>query len=137
MASVCKKFVLGIFRSRSEIFFARTIFGQPTFESVASSVFQNNSYSFMSWRSLTLDIKKAKKVQNDLTTIQLDKNVSKNKPRQYTEEEDSIILKRVKEMGYDNPQTWKTFSKELDGSHSSNIKRRYDFITSRESKEKK
>ena len=91
----------------------------------------------MSSRSLTLDVTKAKNVQNDLTTIQQDKKVSKKEKRQYTEEEDSIILKRVKEMGYENPQTWKTLSKELDRSNPLNIKRRYDLITSRESKEMK
>ena len=40
-------------------------------------------------------------------------------------------------MGYDNPETWKTLSKELDRSNPLNIKRRYDLITSRESKEMK
>ena len=75
----------------------------------------------MSLRSLTLDVTKAKNVQTDTTTIKLEKSVSKKKVRPYTEEEDSIILKRVKEMGYENPQTWKTLSKELDRRYPHNI----------------
>jgi len=53
----------------------------------------------------------------------------------YTKEEDNIILKRVEEMGYDNPQTWKMLSKELERSHEHSIRHRFDLITSRESKE--
>ena len=71
MGLVYKTIVLAFFRSRPQILFARTVFGQQTFKLRASSVFQNNDYSLLSSRSLTLDATKAKNVQNDLTTFQL------------------------------------------------------------------
>ena len=62
--------------------------------------------------------------------------------RHYTAEEDAIILKRVKEMGYKNIDTWKVIAKELNRDiieprYLDHIRNRYDLIISRETKEKK
>ena len=80
--------------------------GQQVLKPAVFCIIQNNVYSFMSLRSLTVDITKAKSIQNELTSSQKSsKNVSRKKKRQFTDEEDSIILRRVKAMGYDNPET--------------------------------
>ena len=62
--------------------------------------------------------------------------------RDYTAEEDAIIIKRVKEMGYENVETWKTIAKELnremiDTQYLIGIRGRYDLIISRDTKEAK
>ena len=66
----------------------------------------------------------------------------KHEKRMYTAEEDAIIIKRVKQMGYENIETWKTIAKELNREIISpqylrNIRRRYDLIISRETSEVK
>merc|ERR1712110_1403494 len=55
----------------------------------------------------------------------------KYEKRMYTAEEDAIIIKRVKEMGYENIETWKTIAKELNREiiaprYLNDIRRRYD-----------
>ena len=62
--------------------------------------------------------------------------------RMYTAEEDAIIIERVKEMGYENIETWKTIAKELNREiiapqYLNDIRRRYDLIISRDTKETK
>ena len=66
----------------------------------------------------------------------------KHEVRMYTAEEDAIIIKRVKEMGYENVETWKTIAKELnremiDTSYLIGIRHRYDLIINRDTKEAK
>ena len=63
----------------------------------------------------------AKRVHNSL----------EKKTRLYTEEQDELILNRVKEMGYDNPETWKSLAKELNVNHPYSVKRRYDLLVKR------
>ena len=60
----------------------------------------------------------------------------------YTAEEDAIIIKRVKQMGYENIETWQTIAKELnremiDTTYLIGIRVRYDLIISRDTKETK
>ena len=62
--------------------------------------------------------------------------------RMYTAEEDAIIIKRVKQMGYENIETWQTIAKELnremiDTTYLIGIRCRYDLIISRDTKETK
>ena len=57
--------------------------------------------------------------------------------RMYTAEEDAIILKTVKEMGYENIETWQTIAKELNREvvapwYLKHIRDRYDLIISRD-----
>ena len=63
----------------------------------------------------------AKRVQTSL----------EKKTRLYTEEQDELILNRVKEMGYDNPETWKSLAKELNVKYPHDVKRRYDLLVKR------
>ena len=63
----------------------------------------------------------AKRVHNSL----------EKKTRLYTEEQDELILNRVKEMGYDNPETWKSLAKELNVKKPYNVKKRYDLLVKR------
>ena len=51
--------------------------------------------------------------------------------RRYTKEQDELILARVKELGYDNPETWKSLAKDFNIKQPHNIKRRCDLLLSR------
>ena len=51
--------------------------------------------------------------------------------RHYTKEQDELILARVKEMGYDNPETWKSLAKDFNVKEPYNIKRRCDLLLRR------
>ena len=62
---------------------------------------------------------------------------SEHKRRVYTKEEDELILQKVQQLGKDNPETWKSIAKELDVEKSHDIRRQYDLITSRDTKENK
>ena len=62
---------------------------------------------------------------------------SEHKRRVYTKEEDELILQKVQQLGKDNPETWKSLAKELDVEKSQDIRRQYDLITSRDTKENK
>ena len=63
--------------------------------------------------------------------------------RDYTAEEDAIIIKKVKEMGCENIETWKTIAKELNreiidmSQYLIKIRDRYDLIINRDTKEAK
>ena len=84
--------------------------------------FQYHVYSFMSLRSIRSDLTLAKNAGNDSTTFQNDKARQKKEMRNYTKEEDSIILKKVQELGYNNPETWKQLCKILGRKYAANIK---------------
>ena len=89
----------------------------------------------MALRSITTDnILKVTNKQNDTTDFRSDEKLIIKQRRRYTEEEDAIILKRVKKMGYENPETWIVLAKDLDRKNPLDIKKRYDLIISRESK---
>ena len=49
----------------------------------------------------------------------------------YTKEQDELILARVKKMGYDNPETWKSLAKDFNMKRPHAIKRRYDLLLRR------
>ena len=85
---------------------------------------------------LSTGLTKFKKIQNPPTTQQ-DKLETKKQKRTYTKEEDARILALVDEMGFDNPETWKTLAKEFGVDHPHHIKRRWQLITSRETKDTK
>ena len=51
--------------------------------------------------------------------------------RHYTKEQDELILARVKEMGYDNPDTWKSLAIDLNIKRPYNIKLRCDLLLRR------
>ena len=78
------------------------------------------------------DSTKPKQVQGHDNTVakRLNSNLKKT-TRLYTEEQDELILNRVKEMGYDNPETWKSLAKELNAKRPDNVKRRYDLLVKR------
>ena len=63
----------------------------------------------------------------------------RQKSKMYTKEEDALILQKVEEGGYDNIDTWKTLAIELDQDPTFhlNIRRRYDLIINRDTKEAK
>ena len=78
------------------------------------------------------DSKKTKKNKND------DRNITKKfksslekTSRHFTEEQDELILARVKKMGYDNPETWKSLAKDFNMKRPQNIKRRCDLLLRR------
>ena len=51
--------------------------------------------------------------------------------RHYTKEQDELILARVKEMGYDNPDTWKSLAIDLNIKRPYNVKLRCDLLLRR------
>ena len=78
------------------------------------------------------DSTKAKQVQGHDNTVakRLNSNLEKT-TRLYTEEQDELILERVKQMGYDNPETWKSLAKELNVKRPDHVKRRYNLLVKR------
>ena len=78
------------------------------------------------------DSTKPKQVQGHDNTVVKRLNSSLEKTtRFYTEEQDELILERVKQMGYNNPETWKSLAKELDVKRPHDVKRRYDLLVKR------
>ena len=78
------------------------------------------------------DTKKAKKNKNDDGNIKkIVKSSLEKTSRRYTKEQDELILARVKELGYDNPETWKSLAKDFNIKQPHNIKRRCDLLLSR------
>ena len=73
---------------------------------------------------------KGKQDQDNTVAKRVDNNLEK-KTRLYTEEQDELILERVKQMGYDNPETWKSLAKELNVKRPDSVKRRYDLLLKR------
>ena len=73
---------------------------------------------------------KGKQDQDNTVEKRVDNSLEK-KTRYYTKEQDELILERVKQMGYDNPETWKSLAKELNVKPPKNVKRRYDLLVKR------
>ena len=77
-------------------------------------------------------------------TKQGDKSISKHmnhpfekkKGEPYTDKHDKLILERVKKMGYDNPETWKSLAIDFNMKWSQNIKARCNVLLRRESGER-
>ena len=95
------------------------------------------------WKSLAkeLNVKRPDNVKRRYDLL-VKRGSGKIQRRNYTAEEDAIILKRVKEMGYKNIDTWKLIAKELNRDiieprYLNCIRNRYDLIISRETKETK
>ena len=73
-----------------------------------------------------------KKEQPDkLISKQVKLPFEKKKREPYTEKQDELILERVKKMGYDNPETWRSLAKDLNVKYVSNIKRRCNLLLRR------
>ena len=79
------------------------------------------------------DSKKPKKTQQAYkqTSKQVKLTFEKKKHESYTEKQDELILERVKKMGYDNPETWKSLAKDLNVKTVSSIKKRCDLLLRR------
>ena len=79
------------------------------------------------------DSKKPKKKEqaDKLISKQLKLPFEKKKYESYTEKQDELILERVKKMGYDNPETWKSLAKDLNVKYVNNIKSRCDLLLKR------
>ena len=73
---------------------------------------------------------KGKQDQDNTVAKRVDNNLEK-KTRLYTEEQDELIRERVKQMGYDNPETWTSLAKELNVKKPYNVKKRYDLLVKR------
>ena len=95
---------------------------------LASLQFYNNGIliPYLEPASLfSTDSKKLKKKEqaDKLISKQLKLPFEKKKNEPYTEKQDELILERVKKMGYDNPETWKSLAKDLNVKDVSTIKR--------------
>ena len=98
-----------------------------------SSSFHESTKTYFEQATLfSTDSKKGKKNKND------DRNITKKgesslekTSKHYTKEQDELILARVKKMGYDNPETWKSLAKDFNIKWPDNIKRRCDLLLRR------
>ena len=79
------------------------------------------------------DSKKAKKNKNDDGNItkNVKSSLGKTSRHYYTKEQDELILARVKETGYDNPDTWKSLAKDFNIKQPYSIKLRCDLLLRR------
>ena len=81
--------------------------------------------------------KPKKKTQGDKS---ISKHVNhafeKKKGERYTDKHDKLILERVKKMGYDNPETWKSLAIDFNMKWPQGIKARCDVLLRRESGER-
>ena len=74
---------------------------------------------------------KKKEQADKLISKQVKLTFEKKKNESYTEKQDELILERVKKMGYDNPETWKSLAKDLNVKSVYNIKKRCDLLLRR------
>ena len=98
-----------------------------------SSSFHENTKTYFEQATLfSTDSKKGRKNKDDDGNITKKVTSSLEKTsRHYTKEQDELILARVKEMGYDNPETWKSLAKDFNMKWPVNIKRRCDLLLRR------
>ena len=84
------------------------------------------------------DSKRPKKTtQGDKSTSKLvNRPYEKKKGEPYTDKQDKLILERVREKGYDNPETWKSLAIDFNMKYPANIKRRCDLLLRRGSGER-
>ena len=74
---------------------------------------------------------KRKEQADKIISKQVKLPFEKKKYEKYTEKQDQLILERVKKMGYDNPETWKSLAKDLNVKSVYNIKKRCDLLLRR------
>ena len=99
----------------------------------SSSFHSHESANFERATLLSTDSKKTKKKRNDDGNItkKWTSSLEKTSRHYFTEEQDKLILARVKEMGYDNPETWKSLAKVLKQNWPHSLKRRCDLLLRR------
>ena len=78
------------------------------------------------------------KVQYRTIVKTVDSSLKKRTRQLYTEEDDRLILDRVKQMGCDNPETWKSLAYELNDKYPlggvklpHHVKDRYNLLVQR------
>ena len=72
------------------------------------------------------------KLETDNTILKkLESSLKRKTRRYYTEEEDELIKERVKQMGSDNPETWKSLANELNVKRAGSVRRRHDLLVKR------
>ena len=112
-----------------------TITRNNPWRALPSSSFHNHENTKTYFEQATLfstDSKKGKKNKDDDRNITKKVKSSLEKTRRYyTKEQDELILSRVKEMGYDNPDTWKPLAKDFNMNRTHSIKRRCDLLLRR------
>ena len=90
------------------------------------------------WKSLAkdLNIKYVSNIKRRCNLL-LRRGSGKLQRKTFTKAEDALILQTVEEMGYDNIKTWTTLAIKLDRDPTDHktIKRRYDLIVKRDTKE--
>ena len=74
---------------------------------------------------------KRKEQADKIISKQVKLPFEKKKNELYTEKQDELILERVKKMGYDNPETWKSLAIDLNVKHVYDIKSRCDLLLRR------
>ena len=90
------------------------------------------------WKSLAIDlnVKYVSSIKRRCNLL-LRRGSGKLQRNTFTTVEDALILQTVEEMGYDNIKTWTTLAIKLDRDPTfhQTIKRRYDLIVKRDTKE--
>ena len=107
-------------------------FNNPWRALQSSSLHESTKTYFEQANLLSTDSKKGKKNKDDdrKATKKATSSLEKTS-RLYTKEQDELILARVKKMGYDNPETWKSLAKDFNVKEPYNIKRRCDLLLRR------
>ena len=81
--------------------------------------------------------KQKKKKQDDQSTSKhTTRPFEKKKGELYTDKQDKLILERVREKGYDNPETWKSLAIDFNMKWPHSIKDRCNLLLRRESGER-
>ena len=106
-----------------------------------SSTFHTNGKiksDLVSASLFSTDSKKQKKKKQDdqSTSKQMKLPFEKKKGELYTDKQDKLILERVREKGYDNPETWKSLAIDFNMKWPYSIKVRCDLILKRGSGER-
>ena len=81
--------------------------------------------------------KQKKKKQDDQSSSKhVNRPFEKQKGVSYTDKQDKLILERVREKGYDNPETWKSLAIDFNMKYRNGIKGRCDLLLRRGSGER-
>ena len=113
----------------------RRVYTKEEYELILQKVQQLGKDNPETWKSLAkeLDVEKSHDIRRQYELI-TSRDTKENK--RFTEE-DELILQKVQQLGKDNPETWKSLAKDLDVEKSHDIRRQYELITSRDTKENK
>ena len=129
------RFILQPILSRESTSLLRVLATRKPWYPLISSTFQQDCIIKKNLETSNLfstDSTKLKGKQDQDNTIAKRVNNSlEKKTRYYTEEQDELILERVKQMGYDNPETWKSLAKELNVKRPHDVKKRYNLLVKR------